>query len=161
MLRYDQIKILLAEIPDEISLGISLAGCPRHCEGCHSSYLWDTDRNLSVRPILDEQTLDDAIERFERAKITCLLFLGGEWDLMALISLIRHVKQKYDLGIGLYSGANLEALNGISELVSNLAYLKVGEYRKDLGGLTCRSTNQRLYRIKNNSFQDITYKFWR
>ena len=160
MLKYDQMKILLAEIPDEISLGISLVGCPRHCEGCHSPNLWDTADNSNFKKLTAFE-IDSFLTRNRLARLTCVLFLGGEWDLNALISLTMHAKEKCDLRVGLYTGANLDDLRGHSELIKNLDYLKVGEFRKDLGGLTSRSTNQKLFKLKDNSFLDITYKFWR
>ena len=38
-MKYVDTKVVFAEIPDEITLAISISGCPCHCPGCHSSYL--------------------------------------------------------------------------------------------------------------------------
>ena len=38
-MKYVDAKVVFAEIPDEITLAISISGCPCHCKGCHSAYL--------------------------------------------------------------------------------------------------------------------------
>ena len=44
-------------------------------------------------------------------------------------------------------------------------YIKMGPYIEELGPLTSRTTNQRLYEIKHkpqdNELIDITHKFWK
>ena len=40
-MKYVDAKIVFQEIPDEITLAISISGCTIHCAGCHSKYLWD------------------------------------------------------------------------------------------------------------------------
>ena len=40
MMKYVDVKEVFAEIPDEITLAISISGCPIHCPGCHRQYLW-------------------------------------------------------------------------------------------------------------------------
>jgi predicted enzyme involved in methoxymalonyl-ACP biosynthesis len=39
MLKYVDTKVVFVEVPDEITLAISISGCPCFCEGCHSAYL--------------------------------------------------------------------------------------------------------------------------
>ena len=39
MLKYVDTKVTFSEVPDEISLCISISNCPNHCKGCHSPYL--------------------------------------------------------------------------------------------------------------------------
>ena len=41
MLKYVDVKEVFAEIPDEITLAISISQCPLRCKGCHSQYLWE------------------------------------------------------------------------------------------------------------------------
>ena len=41
-------------------------------------------------------------------------------------------------------------------------FIKIGPYIKHLGSLKSPTTNQRLYRLKEDgTFEDITYRFWR
>ncbi len=40
MLKYVDTAIVFSEIPGEITLAINISGCPNHCQGCHSKYLW-------------------------------------------------------------------------------------------------------------------------
>ncbi len=45
---------------------------------------------------------------------------------------------------------------------SDFDYIKVGPYIQHLGPLKSPTTNQRMYRLKEDgSFEDITYRFWR
>ena len=48
-LRYDGAAVVFSEVPDEISLAISITGCPRRCPGCHSEYLWEYHGNLLLK----------------------------------------------------------------------------------------------------------------
>ena len=58
-----------------------------------------------------------------------------------------------------YSG-RLRLPAGISK--EEFDYIKIGPYIRHLGPLNSPTTNQRLYRKKNdNSFEDITSRFWR
>ena len=37
---YYDFQVVLQEVPGEISLCFSISGCDKHCEGCHSPFLW-------------------------------------------------------------------------------------------------------------------------
>ena len=41
MIKYVNTEVVFQEIPDETTLAINISGCPCHCPGCHSSYLWE------------------------------------------------------------------------------------------------------------------------
>lgn len=157
MLRYSDYQICLNEIPDEISLGISILGCNVHCKDCHSKHLWDInskDKGEELTPL----RLLSFIKR--KPIITCVLFLGGEWDSDALVTLCKTVRDTNNLKLALYTG---RGLNEITDLIKNFDYLKIGPYRKSHGDLTYPTTNQRLYRITENGkiLTNITNKFWR
>lgn len=167
-MKYSDISICLTEIPDEICLGISVLGCPIHCPDCHSKHLWD----INCKGMGKELTVERLHKILEsNFGITCVLFLGGEWclDLPILLSNISPTKYKR----ALYTGRSYEhMLYGYKDsLLSNLEYLKVGKYNKELGGLDNPNTNQRLYELyhrrytfyekKLSGMKDITYKFWR
>ncbi len=85
--------------------------------------------------------------------ISCVLFLGGEWQPEALIALLKFVRKK-GLETCLYTGAEDVSL-AISE---QLTYLKVGPWIAHRGGLESPATNQRFYDLRNkqllnNEFQ--------
>ena len=155
MLRYNQHKILIKEIPDEISLGISISGCNIKCKDCHSKHTWNEDYGI-------ELSLPEFYRIVYPCKklISCILFLGGETktELKGLIYASRSFGKK----VALYSGRDLSYIRSMGLLEpSILDFIKVGYYNNELGGLDSPTTNQRLYEIKNGELNDITYKFRR
>jgi len=158
MLRYVEQKILVKEIPDELSLGIFISGCPNGCPECHSKYAWDGSKGT----LLSTSELIRIVYPNKRL-ISCILFMGGEWDSDTLITLIRTSRIHFTQKIGLYSGLELDELRKV--ILKDLDYLKVGRYDSKLGGLDSPTTNQRFYKIvhmdNENLLIDKTYKFWR
>ncbi|WP_374030665.1 4Fe-4S cluster-binding domain-containing protein [Bdellovibrio bacteriovorus] len=69
--KYD---IVFQEVPDHVSLAFYVCGCPLKCPGCHSPELW-TEKTGTP---LTTELLQQLITRY-RGRITCVLFLGGEW----------------------------------------------------------------------------------
>lgn len=127
----------MQEIPDETSLAINIVGCPRHCEGCHSPHLQQEDGI----PLLS--AIDDVF--LYRKYITCVLFMGGDWDIMSLMDAASFIKKTCpELKTALYTAMELEE---IKPFLQNFDYVKTGPYIKELGGLASPTTNQRLYRI--------------
>jgi anaerobic ribonucleoside-triphosphate reductase activating protein len=157
MLKYLYFTITTREIPSYISLTIQITGCPIHCKDCHSPHTWDKDLGTDL-------TKEELIKLIESQKyIDCVLFFGGEWNKEYLIELLQVTKQyNKELKTALYTGRTLEWINKeYKAVLSFLDYIKVGEYNKLLGSLEYPSTNQRLYKIRRNNLEDITYKFWR
>lgn len=157
MLKYLNSQVYLTEIPDEISLGISVLGCNIHCSDCHSKHTWDINcKDLGI-PLTYEE-IDRLIET--NPFITCVLFFGGEWDLEYLENIIKYIRKNHKLKVALYSGqdARFFRKKTISTIIN---YLKVGSFVKALGGLRSPTTNQRLYSIEPPFWIDITERFWR
>ena len=151
-------QITTQDVPDEITLAISLSGCPLHCKGCHSSFTWKPD----FGEILTDEKLEHLIVK--NKYISCVLFYGGEWKLQRLLEMIAIVK-KYGLKVCLYTGLTMEEVREQkAELFDVLDYIKVGRWVEALGGLNKKTTNQRLYRIErdgdNMELVDITNKFY-
>ena len=49
MLKYVDSKVVFSEVPDEITLAISISNCPGTCKGCHSPWLReDIGESLTV-----------------------------------------------------------------------------------------------------------------
>lgn len=154
MLKYAYTKVIFSEIPDEITLGISLTGCKIHCQGCHSKELWeDTGTPLTI------EELDKLLSK--NMGITCLLILGGEHDIDALTELFQHAFEV--IKTAWYCGLD-RVPKGKQGILQYLDYLKVGHYDEKLGGLNSPTTNQHLYLIEHQGdssyYQhDITFKF--
>ena len=148
MLKYNTTKIVFAEIPDEISLAISVTGCPNRCPNCHSPEL---------REGFGNNIKDDIFKLInENPYITCVLFLGGDASHDEIYELTKLIKSKTDLKVAFYSGNN----NRTEKLFDVLDYYKIGSYQEKYGPLNCKTTNQRLYMIREGEIEDITFKFW-
>ena len=156
MLKYLYSQVYTKEIPNELSLGISVLGCPVHCPECHSPHMWDvncegegTDLTVKeLKSIIEHQKL-----------VSCILFFGGEWDMMYLKELLKTCKE---LGYktALYSGHELDWFKiKHPNFHLYLDYIKVGRYCSKYGSLDYPSTNQRLYKTDTN--EDITHLFWK
>lgn len=177
MLKYVDAKVVMAEIPDEITLAINISNCPCHCKGCHSSYLaGDIGEPLTITRI--EKLLE------ENKGVTAICFMGGDNEPEAInhyAGLIRqmvvrtleqegtlardidipqkgiHVKKgspfkvyghtKTPIKIGWYSGRQ-----ELSEAIDlqNFDYIKLGPYKEECGPLNSRTTNQRFYAVVRN-----------
>lgn len=157
MLKYVDTQVVFAEIPDEITLAISISGCPCHCKGCHSAYLAE-DIGVS----LSEAGLTLLIEANEG--ISCVAFMGGDVNPEEINLYAAFIK-------GMYPGIKVAWYSGRQELskdinLMNFDYIKLGPYDEDKGPLNKRTTNQKFYKVFHFStgrceLIDITHKFWR
>jgi anaerobic ribonucleoside-triphosphate reductase activating protein len=139
-MKYSSVQITFQEVPNEISLCFLVTGCPLRCPGCHSADSW----NASIGTDLTIPHLENLLDQC-RSTITCVCFLGGEWQEKRFLELCRW-SQGQGLKTCLYTG--LEDVN--AELKSVLDFLKVGPYLKDKGGLSSQTTNQRFINVKTN-----------
>lgn len=142
--------ICFEEIPDFISLGISITNCKGNCVGCHSPWLRENIGN--------ELTFDEIDLLIKKNKgIDCVLFLGEGNDSERLIQLADYIKRKYPFKVALYSGR----VKVEDEFDRHFDFIKIGPYIPEYGPLNKRTTNQRLYEIKEGIRVDITHKFWK
>jgi anaerobic ribonucleoside-triphosphate reductase activating protein len=141
------IDITLQEVPGEIALSFAISGCGRACVGCHSPEL-QTRTGVS----LSFDLLDRYIATY-KSYITCILFLGGEWEESFSTCLI-HCKDR-GLKTCLYTAE--DELN--PHILTYLNYVKYGAYDQALGNLTSKTTNQRFIDIKHK--KDLTHLFQR
>ena len=156
MLKYLYSQVYTKEIPNELSLGISVLGCPVHCPECHSPHMWDVNCE-GEGTYLTVKELENIIE--QQKWVSCILFFGGEWDMIQLKELLKTCK---NLGYktALYSGHELEWFKtNYPNYHLYLDYFKVGGYDAQYGSLDYPSTNQRLYKF--NPIEDITHLFWK
>lgn len=144
--------ICFQEIPDEISLGLSISNCPNNCKNCHSPWLRE-DIGKEVAAILPQ------LVRKYSGQISCVLFMGGD-DSKQIDDLKRmlHYCRAKELKTALYSGFDVNPR--INELLPLLDYYKIGSYQEEKGALKSPTTNQRLYKKEDGEWKDITHLFW-
>lgn len=150
-LKYAEHNIVFQEIPDEVTLVLTITGCPYRCKGCHSAYLWQYQGHL-----LSEE-LPTLLSKY-KDYITCVCFMGGDQNLAELEKWCEEI-HKIGLKTALYTGRDdFPPKNEFFD------YLKIGHYDSEKGGLNSPTTNQRMF-IRTLNFlnetvwQDITYKF--
>ncbi len=155
MLKYVDTKEVFAEIPDEITLAISISGCPIRCKGCHSQYLWaDNGQPLNTESLA-------ALVQDHRG-VTCVCFMGGDNDPAEVNRLCRWTKENTDIRTAWYSGRD-EQTEEVE--LKYLDYLKIGRYDEQAGPLNSPTTNQILWRVEHLDGEDrlinITSRFWK
>lgn len=151
-MKYFDTKIVFQEIPDEITLAINISGCPIRCPDCHSKYLWE-----DVGKSLDRESLYHLIAR--NRGISCVAFMGGDANIPYLMTLFYWVKTRFpDLKVAWYSGQT--EIKDI-DVCKYLDYIKIGPFKQELGPLTSKTTNQRLFKITGKYLENITCRFWK
>jgi anaerobic ribonucleoside-triphosphate reductase activating protein len=153
-LKYSHADIVFQEVPGEIALVFNITGCPHHCSGCHSEYLWDYKGS-----ILNCNVIATEIQKY-RFMITCVCFMGGDQNCAELRTFCQMVQSKYDLKTCIYSGLDYNDFIYQYGNLNYVNYLKTGPYKKALGGLSTPGTNQRFFKVRQDkSLEDLTYKF--
>lgn len=154
MIKYYNYDIVFQEFPNEVTLAINLSLCPNGCPGCHSAFLQG-----DIGEELTDSRLKSLVNDLA-GEITCVGLMGGDNDPMMVAQLLQSIKTQFgeQIRTGWYSGKSnlpqqlpLEAFD----------YIKLGPYKKEMGPLNARTTNQRLYRIANGQMEDITNNFWK
>ena len=156
MLKYIYCKEIFKEIPNEITLGISISGCQIHCSGCNQKELWE-DKGTPLTPERLEVLLQ------EHKGITCLLLLGGESDIDALTELFIYAHNR--VKTAWYCGLD-KLPKQYQGIIQYLDFLKLGHFDAKLGGLDSPTTNQHFYKIEHQGDgsywqTDITHLFWK
>ena len=139
MIYYSDLQIVLQEVPGQISLCVSVTGCPLRCKGCHSPFLW---KKGTGTPLTDE-LLVTTLERYKNM-ISCVLFMGGEWEEEDLIHKLQ-IARAYGLYTCLYTGLTEEEVS--KAIKEELTWLKAGPWIEILGGLSAPTTNQRFIEV--------------
>lgn len=146
-LRFSAEQVVLQEVPGEVALAFTISGCPLRCRGCHSADSWPADRGIPLTPEYLQQRLNEY-----QGLLTCVLFLGGEWQPQALKDLLT-IARAQGLATCLYTG--LEQIPADVEVL--LSYLKTGPWVAELGGLNSPTTNQRMLDLRTREL--INYRF--
>lgn len=148
MILFQGFTIAFQEVPDEISLVFNIADCQMRCKGCHSPNLQKHEGDVLLDYL--QQTIDQY-----RAAITCVCFMGEGNDYDGLLQ-CRQIVANNGLKTCLYTG--VDSTNpGVD--YCGWDYIKVGHYDASKGGLDSKTTNQRMYKLVDAAYKDITYRF--
>lgn len=152
MLKYVDAKVVFVEVPDEVTLAISISDCPCQCKGCHSSYL--------AQDIGTELTFNEVRKLIKKnSGISCIALMGGDAEPDKVNTLASFITNHYNsIKVAWYSGRQ-ELSNSID--LFNFDYIKLGPYKEESGPLNSRTTNQRFYKVSGRELVDITSKFWK
>ncbi|MCG7656437.1 anaerobic ribonucleoside-triphosphate reductase activating protein [Wielerella bovis] len=151
-LYFTQEQIVWQEVPNEVSLAFLISGCPLRCAGCHSADSWKANRG----EILSVDYLRTRLQMY-RNLLTCVLFLGGEWQPETLLALLNVARDEFGLKTCLYTGLERDELPPM--LLPKLTFLKTGRWVAVLGGLDNPNTNQRFIDLRTD--EDWTHLFWK
>ena len=152
LLRFTREEIVWQEVPNEVSLAFLLSGCPLRCVGCHSADSWKAGLGAD----LSVDYLRARLRRY-RGLLTCVLFLGGEWQSENLLALLRVARDEFGLKTCLYTGLERDEVPPM--LLPELSFLKTGRWLPERGGLDSPTTNQRFVDFQTG--MDLTSLFWR
>ncbi|MDO5090021.1 MAG: anaerobic ribonucleoside-triphosphate reductase activating protein [Cardiobacteriaceae bacterium] len=141
MLRFTTESIVWQEVPGEVSLAFLVSGCPLRCPGCHSAESWRSQLGTPLTP----EYLGARLAQY-RGLISCVLFMGGEWQADVLLARLQQVRAA-GLATCLYTGLEQNALP--PQLLPHLDYLKTGRWIAARGGLDSPDTNQRLIDLRS------------
>ena len=93
--------------------------------------------------------------------------MGGDSNPKEVDHLASIVKEYYSLKTAWYSG--VQALSKDIH-IWNFSFIKLGPYIEKMGPLNSKTTNQRMYKVAYNHYddgtsgyelEDITHKFWK
>lgn len=148
-MHYQNFQIVHQEVPGELSLCFSISGCKLRCEGCHSPFLWKEKQGTP----LTEARVKEKLETY-KDYASCLLFMGGEWHEKELIHYLQ-LGKKMGYKTCLYTGEETVS----DDILKELTWLKTGKWIPKLGGLDCKTTNQKFIEVATNKTQNkLFYK---
>lgn len=152
-MKYVETLVTFSEIPGRISLCINISNCPCHCQGCHSTHLWQ-----DIGTELTKEELAELINK--NVGINTVCFMGGDAEPGQVNLLAEFIRDEFpNLQVGWYSGRD-EIAREIE--LKNFDYIKIGPYIQERGPLNQKGTNQILYKVNNNlTLDDITDKIKR
>jgi anaerobic ribonucleoside-triphosphate reductase activating protein len=109
--------------------------------------------------ILDKNVLMGLLEKYGNA-ITCICFMGGDSDPQEIerLSVFLRNTAGNRIKTAWYSGRQHLPKDCT---LPYFDFIKLGPYVEHLGGLDSASTNQRFYRIENETMVDITEGFYK
>lgn len=162
-------KVLTITTPDiENGLGcrvtIWIAGCNRHCQGCHNPHTWNYNQG---KELFSDEVLEKIMTEVDNDYIQGITLSGGdpfdqdEESLKELLEFIKHFKFKYpNKDIWVYSGGLYEEFmknDTIRDILIWCDVLVDGPFiqEKKILDLAFRgSTNQRMIDLKKSLYSN-------
>lgn len=145
MLKFVDKQVVFEEIPDRVTMALTISNCTGRCQGCHSSWLRLNNGTEITNEIIDSF--------YDLPLCNCFLFLGDGNDEESLFKYAIYIKERYNIEIALYTGKD----NLSDKYYDIFDFVKIGSYKEEFGPLNKKTTNQRLFYHN----VDITYKFWK
>jgi len=151
MLFFDY-SITTLELPGETCLTFFITECQNRCADCHSPELWQpvgTKLNECFNPLI----------QLYRKKISGVCFLGESKNTAkehAEFADLCQTARAFGLKTCFYSGRDCQ----IENWMFCFDFVKIGSYKKEYGPIIERMTNQRMYKISNGHYSDVTKLFW-
>lgn len=146
-LRYCSEAVVWQEVPGETALAFTITGCQVGCKGCHSVDSWPAGSGIELTPSYLQQRLEQY-----RGLLTCVLFMGGEWQPQALLQLLA-IARNAGLKTCLYTGLETIPL----AIQQRLDYLKTGPWIAARGGLSSETTNQRFVDLRSGELLNVRF----
>ena len=147
-LKYLGYAIVFQEVYNETTLAFSISGCPYHCNGCHSQYLWEYEGDNLI------ENIERVINKYN-GYITCVCFMGGDQNMNELIEALKICKSR-GLKTCVYSGSS--DMLKFKDALTYLDWLKLGKYEERLKsinhiehGVKLATSNQHMYKIKTEN----------
>lgn len=164
--------VSMQEIPDHIAFVINIGNCINDCKGCHSKDVMSFCCNYKLTKKVPLEKVINKANKVHKLGATVCCIMGGTTNVgvtrKSLTTLIHELSLIFEEGVGLYSGSD-DALddddfddNSVNYYYAHytpLTYLKIGSYKKDLGGLDSPTTNQRYYVKEGGEWHDRTSLF--
>lgn len=142
--------ITFSEIPDRTAYYFEIGSCMKCCPCCHSPHL-----RYYMAPNTPLSVMETKAENAAEQGADAILLMGGTTNRLhesAIIQILRRLS--VILPVCLYSGSDdAERDRDLAER-GNATWLKTGNYKAELGGLTSPTTNQRFYRIDHRYAKD-------
>lgn len=154
MLYFCDVGLSHAEVPGETTLCFYISGCINRCKNCHFPEL----QFAEYGDRLSLEVFTKLVELYSPYE-TCICFMGeGNCTAETRNEMVQYTSIVHKRGYKccLYSGRDTV----IEEWMQVFDYIKIGAYKEKLGPLYSNTTNQRLYKKNQRTYEDITAVFW-
>ena len=152
---------------DGITVSLFMSGCPHHCKGCFNQETWNPKFGTRISLFRLKRKLFKYITNHGVDRSFSIL--GGEplasYNIKNTNKIIKYIKHKIpNITIYLWSGYTKDELESMQtyDIFNNIDYLIEGRFIEKLKNPNLKlrgSSNQRIFKNKNNLLNDITNKF--
>lgn len=151
MVKYCGHYITFQEVPNEVSLVLTISNCPYRCKDCHSPWL-----RKNIGDELTPEVINELLDKYQGA-VTCVCFMGAGRELHSMKKLVEYV-ESLGLKTCVYTGGEFYEVVDLG----SPTYFKEGRYYAELGGLASPTTNQHMWKKnEDGNYENITSWFWR